>query len=852
MNTWRNSISAGILARWKWLAALCSVALAMVVLGAHTLHAVADAQADSADIGSDAATALRQCPPDIQFGEVIQCSIAQAAEIDTYIFLAVAGDKVLLRLLPNGLDPGMRIYGPDGTELPNCRTWGRDLIEIASCTLPETGAYSILVYDDFGGVRTGSYNLFLQRLYTSPNNAMPISFGQIIFSTIDTPVEMDVYSFSAAAGEKILLRLLPDALDPGMRVYAPDGVELPDCRTWGRDLIEVSSCTLPMTGVYFILVYDDFDGVRTGSYHLYLQKLYTFPSNTSPIYFDQIISATIAISVEMDVYTFSAAAGDKVLLRLVPGPIDPGMRIYGPDGVELPGCRTWGRDTIEIPSCTLPATGTYFILAYDDFGAVRTGGYTLLLKCLTLTCGGPPKQAVVLVYAVLDNNLGDEANWNRLVNNAELGVRPDVHTHLLIDGPGASDAYTYTLHSNADEKCPSLRNPICGGYVLSDTLGAFSEDTAHPDTLANFAVAALQRYSTTELAHVSLILAGHGGGWSANALPGQPSRYGRQDDRLGGMLWDDNPGNGLMSRSLSTQALGYALDRIQAETGRAIDILYLDACSMGMAEVAYEVRNSVRFLLASANTDWASFAYDHVLAAVDPNKSPRVIAAAWLAAETQALRGGPYPFVMALYQLEPLGTLAGATKALAAKLAVLAPGQVSAIDDAFDATVHYESDYNGVLDSADKYADLRTFLQQLQQRIPDDAELASAIQAVNAAQAAVVLEPQIMEGSPWAYPNAFWRWPQAAGLGIYLPLRFDEAKRLFYRPEHLAWVSDSGWDQFLSAYWAAKGGPIAGAVGSAEMPVCHSTRSCEVPPPRPLQLRDNLQMPVIYKYLGGD
>ena len=35
--------------------------------------------------------------------------------------------------------------------------------EIASCALPSTGIYTILVYDGLNGTKTGDYNLYLMR-----------------------------------------------------------------------------------------------------------------------------------------------------------------------------------------------------------------------------------------------------------------------------------------------------------------------------------------------------------------------------------------------------------------------------------------------------------------------------------------------------------------------------------------------------------------------------------------------------------------------------------------------------------------------------------------------------------------
>ena len=79
--------------------------------------------------------------------------------------------------------------------------------------------------------------------------------------------------------------------------------------------------------------------------------------------------------------------------------------------------------------------------------------------------------------------------------------------------------------------------------------------------------------------------------------------------------------------------------------------------------------------------------------------------------------------------------------------------------------------------------------------------------------------------------------PKRPVCGIYLPIGHDEAKRLFYTADHLAWVGASSWDQFLSAYWGAKGSVAASTWQVGEMPVCNSTRDCRALLP--------LQLPVL-------
>ncbi len=208
------------------------------------------------------------CPPSIGFGETIQCSILSTGEMDTYTFAASAGDKVLVRMSRSSGDivPEIRVYSPDGTKL--CEAYNSFPAEIASCTLPSPGTYSILA-DDLLGTHASDYFLYLQRL-NNPGNAVPIGHGQVLSGSVTTAGEMDTYTFTASAGDKVLVRVSKSAgsLWAAVRVYGPNGTKL--CEADGSDTATIPSCSMPSTGTYTILVYDGFNGTYTGDYRLYL------------------------------------------------------------------------------------------------------------------------------------------------------------------------------------------------------------------------------------------------------------------------------------------------------------------------------------------------------------------------------------------------------------------------------------------------------------------------------------------------------------------------------------------------------------------------------------------------------
>jgi hypothetical protein len=254
-----------------------------------------------------------------------------------------------------------------------------------------------------------------------------------------------------------------------------------------------------------------------------------------------------------------------------------------------------------------------------------------------------------------------------LFNNAEQAAnKPYLTTLVLLDGPGADDTYLYRLHPNPQAKpCLNSLDPYCGGrYTEGTNITHMSEaDLGNPSMLASFLESAFTSYPNAK--HVVLSLVGHGGGWAPDVPPPQqPSGHFGQpgNDPVGGMLWDHSSGN-----SLSTHELGLALDEARlSPNGRQIDLLYLDACDMAMAEVAYEVHNSVDYVLASQNFKWAWFPYaDHLNAITSDAMDGRQIGTAWLGNEASVARAALDPFTVSLIQSSKIETVRVKTNQLA-------------------------------------------------------------------------------------------------------------------------------------------------------------------------------------------
>lgn len=347
----------------------------------------------------------------ISFGSTTSGSINQPGEIDSYTFTANSGDYVLIGIsrVSGDLWPGVRLYNPDGALLldksnPVHVEISQELRNLHKVYLPLSirglanspdrntaapsphlsivanvpGTYTILVSDGFNGTKTGSYNLFLQKL-NPPVGANNISYSQIISGSINQPAEMDAFIFSSAMGDKLIIGMsqVSGNMWQQLRLYDPNGVLLHEVKHPVHTEIIYD---IQNTGDYVLLASDGFNGIYTGSYNIYLQRRVN-PTNATVITFGQTTAGSINQPAEMDSFTFSAKANDqiRVLMTSISGDLWQQIRLYDPAGTLLN--ENTGVNQAEITR-VLPVDGDYTILASDGFNGTKTGSYNISLQKL--------------------------------------------------------------------------------------------------------------------------------------------------------------------------------------------------------------------------------------------------------------------------------------------------------------------------------------------------------------------------------------------------------------------------------------------------------------------------------------
>ncbi len=245
--------------------------------------------------------------------------------------------------------------------------------------LPSTGTYTLLTGDNFGdGI--GTFGLFIQRT-NNAGNAEPIAFGETKSGAITKPAEIKNYTFEANAGDTIYSRMSSSwSSGPQIRLYAPNGTQIAVSTSSLTSTATDMTLQLPSTGTYTLLTGDNFgDGI--GTFGLFIQRTNN-AGNAEPIAFGETKSGAITKPAEIKNYTFEANAGDTVYSRMSSSwSSGPQIRLYAPNGTQIAVSTSSLTSTATDMTLQLPSTGTYSLLAGDNFGdAIGTYGLYLQLE----------------------------------------------------------------------------------------------------------------------------------------------------------------------------------------------------------------------------------------------------------------------------------------------------------------------------------------------------------------------------------------------------------------------------------------------------------------------------------------
>jgi hypothetical protein len=278
---------------------------------------------------------------------------------------------------------------------------------------------------------------------------------------------------------------------------------------------------------------------------------------------------------------------------------------------------------------------------------------------------------------------------------------------------------------------------------------AGKSDTAAPEPLTRFIKWGLSRYPSRRTA---VILSSHGSGLEmadrVRVLDGRRS-----------------------VAHLTVSELAQAFQR----TGRKVDVIGLDACLMGMTEVAYQLRNRGSFLVASEVEEPFSWPYAKILGklAKSPDTSPDALAKTIVRVYGKTFAKGQNAAISSV-DLAQVGSLGASFRDLVSAVAGTPKGEAQVKRSRSEIPP-----FHGVGD----YVDLSAFVSTLQKQLPEASKQAASVRTA-LGRAVTLRRTTGPADAKYGGLSLFYPEPPIAKstLRVYEPLKFP---------------TDTGWGRLL-------------------------------------------------------
>jgi hypothetical protein len=212
--------------------------------------------------------------------------------------------------------------------------------------------------------------------------AATIDCGQTVTGTIVSPPQKDSYTFTADAGEAVIVTAVATSgtLSAFAQLFDPSGI--PIAGNSGNN--STGSIVLRSTGIYTITVSDFIPLDGTGNYELNLQ--FTTGRCAQSTACGQIRSGRLTGISQHNAYAFSASAGETVVVTAVrtSGTLSAFAQLFDPSGTAIAG----NSGNNSTGSIVLRSTGIYTITVSDFIPLDSMGDFDVSLQSIG-GCSGP-------------------------------------------------------------------------------------------------------------------------------------------------------------------------------------------------------------------------------------------------------------------------------------------------------------------------------------------------------------------------------------------------------------------------------------------------------------------------------
>jgi len=440
---------------------------------------------------------------------------------------------------------------------------------------------------------------------------------------------------------------------------------------------------------------------------------------------------------------------------------------YDPDGTIVEwgweyGDGTEGGDMIISHPFSAAGLYTTTLTVRDNQGATDTATSTVVVLE-----PGNETSWTFLVYEDGDNNLEDVALLDFL-EMSSVGSTDQVNIVVQLDRVSYySSDYGDWTGTKRFYVTPGM-TPIASNALMD--LGELN--MGDPAVLMDFIEWGVMSFPADKY---MLVLWDHGGGWD------------------GAVCWDETD----YYDALTLDELEWALNMSEIDTGEWIDSVGFDACLMGMAEVAFEIRHMTDVLVFSEESiPWDGWPYNTIMAdlVANPLMSPLQLGGC-IVQRYAEFYGSEWSETLSVADVISLRYMYADLDVFASELISSLAAYKPEIIEAVGAT-----EFFSYLD----YRDLYDFAYEVRTRVPESS-LQSAADAVMGALNASIVSNFAGAGHPDAYglsielpPSASWYYPSYEDLDMSAELMWDDFIKAFIQSAADAYEPD---DTYLEANW---------------------------------------------------
>ena len=362
-------------------------------------------------------------------------AISEAGEVDIFTFAANAGQRILFDTQLNTPEVRYHLISPTGDfVIVN----GDTRSDTNAFFLEETGTFQVVVFQP--GDRTGAYDF---RFATGSVTTNDSALDTPMTGAISVPGEVDIFTFAANAGRRILFDTQLNTPEVRYHLISPTGnfvIVNGDTRS------DTNAFFLEETGTFQVVVFQP--GDRTGAYDF---RFATGTVTTTDSALDTPMTGAISEAGEVDIFTFAANAGQRVLFDSQLNTPEVRYNLISPTGDFV---LVNGDTRLDTNAFFLEETGTYQVVVFQPID--RIGAYDFRIGTSTVTTTpaalDTPLTGVIGFPGEVDRftftaNIGDRVIVDSRRNSPELRYHllSPTGSFVIVNGDSRFDSATLSL-----------------------------------------------------------------------------------------------------------------------------------------------------------------------------------------------------------------------------------------------------------------------------------------------------------------------------------------------------------------------------------------------------------------------